>query len=228
MKTIVKILMVTLLLPCVLFGQDKGALPFGGIEKFIDDLKSKTSMSEEDLLTKFDFEFTVSEIGKLDTFRFIKSNSDSERDLIAKTIVDLGNWIPAMKNGKEIRSVVRFPSHLMSDSYIKDRISGIESAVPEVGLEAFQPLFLKGFRYPDAAIKAGISGTFTLKFIVKEDGTLTNIKLEKDPGYEIAESAIRALKRAGKWRPARLNGNYLKTESSFDFTLSLKEFRRHI
>ena len=228
MKSILKMLCLFVLCPTLLFAQEKSALPKGGIEKFIEDIQSETKISDKKLLTEFDFEFTVSDLGKLDTFRFIRSSSDAERDLLAKTIVDLGNWDPAMKNGHKVSSVVRFPSHLVSETYIQNRLSGVMPAEPAIGLEEFRVLFQKSFRYPDAAIKAGVSGTYTLTFTVKEDGTLTNIKLLDDPGFEILENATRALKRAGRWKPASSKGKYLKTTSSFDFTLSLKEFRRHI
>jgi len=228
MKSILKMLSMLVLFPTLLLAQEKSALPKGGIEKFIEEIQSKTNISDKKLLTDFDFEFTVSDLGKLDTFRFIRSSSDAERDLLAKTIVDLGNWEPAMKNGRNVSSVVRFPSHLMSETYIKNRLSGVVLAEPEVGINKFRELFLKSFKYPDAAIKAGVSGTYTLTFTVKEDGTLTNIKMPDDPGFDIFENATRALKRAGKWKPATSNGKYAKTTSSFDFTLSLKEFRRHI
>jgi len=60
-------------------------------------------------------------------------------------------------------------------------------------------------------------------------GDPTNIKLEDDPGYELADAAIRALRRAGKWTPAKdADGKDLYYRTTYKFTLSIKEFRTRI
>ncbi|MGB7526723.1 energy transducer TonB [Sphingobacterium cellulitidis] len=60
-------------------------------------------------------------------------------------------------------------------------------------------------------------------------GEPTNIKLVDDPGYELADAAIRALRRAGKWTPAKdADGKDLNYRNTYKFTLSIKEFRTWI
>lgn len=60
-------------------------------------------------------------------------------------------------------------------------------------------------------------------------GEPTNIKLVDDPGYELADAAIRALRRAGKWTPAKdADGKDLNYRTTYKFTLSIKEFRTWI
>ncbi|WP_153798672.1 energy transducer TonB [Foetidibacter luteolus] len=48
--------------------------------------------------------------------------------------------------------------------------------------------------------------TVFLSFIVDKDGNLSEIKAENDPGYGVAEEAIRVIKRGPKWIPAVQNG----------------------
>lgn len=50
--------------------------------------------------------------------------------------------------------------------------------------------------------------TVIIRFIVNKDGTLDDIKAENDPGYGMAEEAIRVIKQSGKWQPAIMYGKY--------------------
>lgn len=50
--------------------------------------------------------------------------------------------------------------------------------------------------------------TVIIRFIVNLDGTLDDIKAENDPGYGMAEEAIRVIKKSYKWQPAIKYGKY--------------------
>lgn len=52
------------------------------------------------------------------------------------------------------------------------------------------------------------SGTYTVivRFIVSKDGEVSNIVAESDPGYGMAQEAIRIIKKSGRWRPGSQNG----------------------
>lgn len=48
--------------------------------------------------------------------------------------------------------------------------------------------------------------TVVVKFVVGTDGNLADIVTETNPGYGMAEEAIRVIKASGKWNPAIQNG----------------------
>ena len=56
------------------------------------------------------------------------------------------------------------------------------------------------------------SGRYTvmLSFVVDNDGTISDVKAENNPGYGTAEEAIRVMKNSPKWMPAQLNGRKIK------------------
>jgi len=63
----------------------------------------------------------------------------------------------------------------------------------------------KNFRYPRAAMSAGVQGYLLLEFALDEDGRISDIKLLQDMGYGTADAAISALKAL---RRGRLNPTY--------------------
>lgn len=51
--------------------------------------------------------------------------------------------------------------------------------------------------------------TIIVRFIVNKDGTLEDIRCEKDPGYGMAQEAIRVIK-SSRWKPAIRFGKFIK------------------
>lgn len=229
-----KYLILLLMSPILLMAQRKGAVPPGGMKAFVSFLNSNVvfdeKVFEKDLSGEIIVEFRVSESGKLDSFNIVEDiGSRAGLDLV-KAIKKGGDWIPANSNGVPEASWIELPYTVLTNQQSSRRsiVNGMKGAEPEIGIDEFRRKFLNNFKYPEAAINAGIQGTFKLRFIVKEDGSVTAVKLKDDPGYGIAESASRALRKTGKWIPVTKDGKYIKAESMFEFTLNLKGFRRSV
>lgn len=220
------ILFIILICPTLLFGQTSSATPPTSESEFVKYLNNNFSVNKKDVSGLIELEFRVSETGVLDSFNIVKDIGDNAALDLIKVIKKAGNWSPALEDGKPKASWVSLPYKVWSAEDISTE--DIIEAVPVEGIETFRKKFLNNFRYPEQAIKAGISGTFSLQFVVNELGELKNIKLLKDPGYDIEINAIRALKRAGKWKPAHVINKNIESTVKFDFTLDLKEFNRGV
>ncbi len=72
------------------------------------------------------------------------------------------------------------------------------------GFGAFFMLLSKNFTRPSDSNFRG--GRLIVSFLVEKDGSLTEIKVLKDPGFGTAEEAIRVMKLSKKWIPATQNG----------------------
>ncbi|MHA8067540.1 TonB family protein [Aquirufa sp. ROCK2-A2] len=88
-----------------------------------------------------------------------------------------------------------------SDSPSNDQI------IPEYpgGMEAFVSYLNKNLKYPEDAKKAKVTGKVYVEINVNAEGTLTNVKILKTPGYGFGEEAVRVMKESGKWIPAKKN-----------------------
>lgn len=62
-----------------------------------------------------------------------------------------------------------------------------------------------------------------VSFIVEKDGTMSNIKVLKDPGYGMGQEAIRVLKSIKtKWKPGKKDGKEVRTAFSIPIVLNIK------
>lgn len=77
--------------------------------------------------------------------------------------------------------------------------------------------FLKAnFAVPKQMVETYNTASITSTFVVETDGTLSDIKIIKDTGFNTEAEMIRVLKLMPAWLPAELNGKKVR----FLFTLS--------
>lgn len=74
------------------------------------------------------------------------------------------------------------------------------------GEKKYLSFLYNNLRMPNAAEDNSINGTVTVSFVVKEDGSIYKIKVEKGLGYGCDEEAIRFVKSFPKWTPAKDKG----------------------
>ncbi len=90
----------------------------------------------------------------------------------------------------------------------------VESFYPG-GEGAWARFLYKNFRYPDEAQNNGIQGTVVVKFIVDQEGNVSNIEAISGPTEGgLRDEAVRVIKKSGKWTPAIQNGRQVKSYKS--------------
>ncbi|WP_035567764.1 energy transducer TonB [Hymenobacter sp. IS2118] len=78
-----------------------------------------------------------------------------------------------------------------------------QPAVPLGGTEAYARFLGDNQRYPATAMQQGIQGTVKVSFIVEKTGTVNEVKVETPLAPELDAEAIRLIKSAPKWTPAK-------------------------
>ena len=65
-------------------------------------------------------------------------------------------------------------------------------------------------------------GTYTaiIKFIVRADGSVTDVYCENYPGYGVCEEGIRVIKKSKKWIPAQVNGKNVDSRRKQPISIS--------
>jgi protein TonB len=63
-------------------------------------------------------------------------------------------------------------------------------------------------KYPETAIKLGLQGKCYLKFVVSENGNVSNVNVVKGVTDcpECDKEAIRVVRSMPNWKPAKMNG----------------------
>ncbi|MCC9044080.1 energy transducer TonB [Myroides sp. M-43] len=94
-------------------------------------------------------------------------------------------------------------------------------AEPYGSIGKFNSEFVSKFRTPDMD-----AGTREIKvimsFIVEKDGSLTDIKVMRDPGYGVSKEAIRVLKTMSKWKPAMNNDKPVRSQFTLPITIRVQ------
>ena len=86
------------------------------------------------------------------------------------------------------------------------------------GFEKFYKFVENNFKYSDEGVDLKGKKIYA-RFIVEQDGTLTDIKILKDAGFNTGAEAIRVLKKCPKWSPGEKDGKKVRVLYSLPITL---------
>ncbi len=93
---------------------------------------------------------------------------------------------------------------------------------PVGGTEAWTKFLKKNLRYPALAVEEGKSGKVWISFIIEKDGTLTDIKVVRGPGFGMDEEALRVLKKAPAWTPGIQHNKPVRVQYTLPINFALE------
>jgi protein TonB len=91
------------------------------------------------------------------------------------------------------------------------------------GEAAFGKFLSDHIRYPAMAKENSIQGRVYLQFVVERDGSLTDMKVIKEPGSGLGDEAARVLKISPHWKPGMQNGKPVRVQFTIPINFSLAE-----
>lgn len=101
--------------------------------------------------------------------------------------------------------------------------SGKLTTQPEYpgGIAAFYQEVNRNFKIPE--INQDLNAKIYVSFVVEKDGSLSDIKALRDPGYGLGDEAVRVLKTStAKWQPGMLNGKPLRASFTLPISINIK------
>jgi len=169
--------------------------------------------------TVTDAKDTPNEVQEIDPTKNIKTgDSDNQGD--NKGNIALGN---SSSDGKGNETTYDSGTTKGNDTGNEILNIGVLQASPEFpgGIKNFLALVGKKFKTPEID-EQGIMKIFVY-FVVEKDGTLSNIKVLRDPGYGLGEEAIRVLKSIKtKWKPGIQNDKPVRTAYNLPISVDIK------
>lgn len=97
-----------------------------------------------------------------------------------------------------------------------------EQAMPKGGLKSFYQYLGDNLKYPAQAKRMGVEGRVYAQFIVEKDGYITDIKILKGIGSGCDEEAVRLLKNAAPWVPAKNYGRLVRARRTIPIVFKIK------
>lgn len=120
-----------------------------------------------------------------------------------------------------------FASVAQEQSTGSDKIYDIDKVdtkpeYPGGGDKAFNKHIMKNLRIPDVDTK----GTFViiLSYVVEKDGSMSSIKIVKDPGHGLGEQGLKVLQSVTqKWLPATIKDKPVRVAVKCPISVSIKD-----
>ena len=75
------------------------------------------------------------------------------------------------------------------------------------GNKAMMEFLMMNMKYPESAVKAKQQGKAVVEFVVKKDGTVSDVYIVKSTGYDVLDNeAMRVVKSMPAWEPGKQKG----------------------
>lgn len=209
------------------------AVPVGGVEAYAqylaDNQRYPTAALQRGAQGTVPVTFVVEKSGVISSVAVAKA-LDPDLDQEAIRLIKGGpKWTPAQHRGAKVRQRVTVPvsfaipaDEAKSTTVAASPAAGAatpsgatlvkpdEPARPVGGTEAFFAWIQENQKYPALARQRKIQGRVMVEFIVEKDGSLLEPKVLKRLGSGLDEEALRLIKMAPKWTPARYQGQAMK------------------
>lgn len=89
-----------------------------------------------------------------------------------------------------------------------DMVFDVVEVMPQFpgGQIAMLQYLMKNIKYPEQAVKEGIQGRVTVRFIVEKDGSISDVKPVLSVHPLLNKEAVRVVESMPKWTPGKHNG----------------------
>lgn len=177
---------------------DKGKLVKINFSVSMEEIKSEG----EDYLLLSDHEIEARIGNTLYRINEFGSRKDYQN---AKEVVQ--QWMDKKRSSKTNMDVKEVSGY-SSKQEVPDEVFHPDAVpVPEGGMQDFFYRVGRQLRYPAAERKSGIQGKVFLTVHVDAQGKLTKVEVLKGISPALDAAAVEAVKNAGAWIPAEVNGN---------------------
>lgn len=130
--------------------------------------------------------------------------------------------VSVFANGKNVSET---PKETHPQKTTQTKIHDVVEEMPEFngGQLAMMEFLMNNMKYPQAAVKAKQQGRAVVGFVVRKDGTVSDVHITKSAGHAVLdEEAIRVVKAMPAWKPGKQKGEPVNVKYSVPITFKLK------
>jgi len=174
--------------------------------------------------------FVIEKDGTVSETKVLRSPSNTLSDEALRVINSSPKWSPGLKNGKPVRTQFTMPVNfsLSPADPLKPAENAVYTAVeiqPEFpgGEAAFGRFLAQNIRYPAIAKQNKIQGRVYVQFVVEKDGSLSDVKVIREPGSGTGDEAVRVMKLSPKWNPGKQNGQAVRVQFTLPINFALSD-----
>lgn len=118
----------------------------------------------------------------------------------------------------------KLKAQAIPNNRVQDTIYNIVDTLPSYpgGDAGWKKYLKKNLKYPKIAWREEYEAEVTMDFIVRKDGSITDIHYLTVVGYGFEEEATRLLKNCEKWKPAKKKGKAVDYHAKMPIVFKLK------
>lgn len=188
----------------------------GGYEEFYKFIGANynTPTSKDFPGGKVYVSFVIEKDGSLTDIRILRDIGYGTGKEAIRVLELCPKWLPGEQNGKKVRCTFSLP--IVLQGYIND-ISEVD-VKPEYpgGIEEFYKFVQQNYSAPT---QKGLNGQIIIEFVIESDGSIGNISILKDIGYDTGKEAVKVIKKSKKWIPAQKDGKYVRVLYKIPITI---------
>jgi TonB family protein len=195
----------------------------------IDPLKTIT---DKNVSRRVFVSLIVEKDGSLTNMKILQDPGNGLGDEALRVLKLSPKWTPGLQNGVAVRVRYTVPVNfnlatnaLTANATAQSNDNRIFNAV-EVspsfpgGTQGFSRFLSENIRYPKLARENNVTGRVFIQFVVERDGSLTDMKVLRDPGSGLGDEALRVLNLCPKWTPGLQNGQAVRVQYTVPINFS--------
>ena len=127
--------------------------------------------------------------------------------------------------GEAVRTANALPTANMQTQQSVTKAYEVVEVMPKFkgGESAMMEFLMMNMKYPQAAVKAKQQGRAVVGFVVRKDGTVSDVHITKSAGYAVLdEEAMRVVKSMPAWEPGKQKGKPVNVKYYVPITFRLK------
>ncbi|WP_169515130.1 TonB family protein [Hymenobacter norwichensis] len=115
------------------------------------------------------------------------------------------------------------PDHRVTEEVVENKVYTYVEQMPEFpgGREAMMKHIQSNTRYPALALRNQVEGRVFVAFVVKPDGSVSDVKVLKGIGSGCDEEAVRVINSMPTWTPGKQNGRTVTVSYTVPVTFTV-------
>jgi TonB family protein len=175
-------------------------------------------------------QFSVNSKGEVVDVKVLRHADSLLDEEAVRTVSSSPKWEPAMQKGIKVKQQFTIPIAFVNDEQKSQQTDEpvfliVEKSATFQGgdLTTFRTWVAENIKYPEIALKNGITGKVFVQFAVNSKGEVVDIRVLRSVDTLIDEEAVRVVKSSPKWEPAEQRGTKVKQIFNIPVSFTIKK-----
>ena len=204
--------------------------------KFIsDNIKYPEAAYKAGVSGRVTTRFVINEDGSVSNVEVVRTANEMLNDEAIRVVSSMPKWSPGKVGGRAVKVRWTLPitfrlqgadvqSTPVPNTAAKDGVYEIVDEMPIFpgGDAAMMTYLQENIKYPADAVEAKASGRVVTRFVVNEDGSLSNVEIVRGIHQSLDAEALRVVEAMPKWTPGKVSGKAVKVKFTLPISFSLQ------